>query len=98
MSDSDGEYVEHRSSGDDHEAEFNNTEALSRTRNAGVARKSRSAAAPDGRFRPSQRRAPALAAWEGSLQELKTPAGAGGADASRTTDLSRIIEARKRAG
>jgi hypothetical protein len=94
MSDSDGEYVEHRSSGDDHEAEFHTTE--SRTRNAST-RKSKGAAAADGRFRPSQRRAPALAAWEGSLQELKARDGAG-SEAGRAVDLSRVLEARKRAG
>lgn len=96
MSDSDGEYIEHRSSGDDHEAEFSAAGGPSRTRNTGT-RRSKGAVALDGRYRPSTRKGPALAAWEGSLQELKTRDGAG-ADAGRSVDLARVLEARKRAG
>jgi hypothetical protein len=99
MSDSDGDYVEHRSSGDDHDTEFHATEFRAtepRARNAG-SRRSKGTAALDGRFRPSQRRAPARAAWEGSLQELKARNSAV-AEAGRAVDLSRVLEARKRAG
>jgi hypothetical protein len=94
MSDSDGDYVE-QMSGDDHEAEFNATESPLRTRHAG-SRKTK-AAPYDGRYRPSHKRAPALAAWEGKLQDPKARGGTG-ADADRAVDLSRVLEARKRAG
>src|ERR1700749_1899857 len=97
MADSDGEYIQDVSSGDDEDQEVDDEYAIETRRHGSSSRRNqdrRRAGATSGISRGKER---ARERWEGSLQERNVREfGAVGAFRS-AEELNRIMEARKRA-
>ena len=97
MADSDGEYIQDVSSGDDEDQEVDDEYAIETRRHGSSSRRNQDRRRAGGTSGISRGKERARERWEGSLQE-RNEREYGSAAAVRTAEeLNRVLEARKRA-